>query len=71
MLSLLLPNRVEMGIKAVLRSRIDLWEDGSFLDEMVEGLVKPYINSVWVRSRTVSNKRNPIVQRFESSNQLG
>jgi hypothetical protein len=57
-----------MGIKAVLRSRIDKWEDGSFLDEMVEGLTKPYINSFWVRSRAVSNKRNPTVQRFE---QLG
>ena len=35
-LSLLLPNRVAVGITAVLGSLIDKWEKGSFLDEMVE-----------------------------------
>ena len=44
MMSLLLPNRVDEGIKAVLRSRIDKWEKGKFCDEMVEGMMKPYIN---------------------------
>ena len=44
MLSLLLPNRVDVGIKAVFGTLIDKWEDGEFLDEMDNEVVKPYIN---------------------------
>ena len=51
-LSLLLPNRVAVGITAVLGSLIDKWEKGSFLDEMVEDLVKPFIKPFWTEFRT-------------------
>ena len=40
-----MPNRVAVGIKAVLESRIDKWEEGSFCDEMVEDMMRPFINS--------------------------
>ena len=43
MISLLLANRVAVGIKAVLGSLIDRWEEGVFLDELVDGLLKPFI----------------------------
>ena len=43
MLSLLLPSRVAVGLKAVLGSLIDKWEHGCFLDEIIEGLSKPFI----------------------------
>ena len=46
MLSLLLPNRVAVGIEAVLGSMIDKWEEGVFLDEIEEGLTKPFIKSL-------------------------
>ena len=46
MTSLLLPSRVATGIAAVLSSMIDKWEEGSFLDEIYENIVKPFIKPV-------------------------
>jgi len=61
MLSLLLPNRVAVGITAVLSSLIDKWEEGWFLDEIVEDLRKPFIKPL----NTIDSLRNA------RENQLG
>ena len=61
MLSLLLPNRVAVGITAVLSSLIDKWEEGWFLDEIVEDLRKPFIKPL----NTIDSLR------YARENQLG
>ena len=45
-MSLLLPNRVAVGITAVLESEIEKWEEGCFLDEVNPDVVKPYIKHI-------------------------
>ena len=44
---------------AVLSSRIDEWEERTFLDEMVEGLFKPFISCLLPKLGTLTfeNKR--------------
>ena len=65
MLSLLLPNRVAVGITAVLSSLVDKWEEGWFLDEIVEDLRKPFIKP----SRRAQNTIDSL--RYARENQLG
>ena len=50
MVSLLLPSRVSDGIKTMFNTLIDKWEDGEFLDEMDNDVIKPFINFFFLQN---------------------
>ena len=43
--SLLMPNRVAVGVKAILNTEISRWQRESFIDEVDLTITKPYIKS--------------------------